>query len=487
MVASIFHALGSGLLGYAQVGGAPSTEFTGTLMLGRAMYSIAQASLSAVGGFAKSNALFKDLFLGVVLVVGLHFLYECSKVILHASHRTWMALLAPDLVRKFIRACIFMSLGLGAYGILITNAGDDYPVGWFPKTFYEAAGRPFEFFRVDPAYDAAVQAGMDEAVAAEQIPAVEELEQAVVDANSAGTDFGPAWVAILTNPANNMTPEVLLAAMNKRISDATGKLNAWSFVTGLQEQAMVDMGSAAAAKVLKEVNNGAPPVAADYSTDPKDGSGFIAKFIGGLLSMFDTTGAKILNLAVGGAVTMAYFAMDLVIVKILWMNAIYLALSYKLALIFLPVALVLGYFPSTTGLLVGIAKHIIVCVLTFRLFALAVTTMINPTFIKETISTSLPAPGDGTVPDQAYQIARNVYISLSTVNAGGGSTAAVDPAVYTAAVREYMSVSGLMDVSPGANRYTFYPLIGLMMLAFVVSLVGKLGTNIQEALNRTLT
>jgi len=54
-------------------------------------------------------------------------------------------------------------------------------------------------------------------------------------------------------------------------------------------------------------------------------------------------------------------------------------------------------------------------------------------------------------------------------------------------VREYMSVSGLMDVSPGANRYTFYPLIGLMMLAFVVSLVGKLVTIIQDALNGTMT
>ena len=468
------------------------TGIKGSLALSRVMYKIAQTSLAQVTVAATSNGLMKDLFLATFLAVVLNWLYEASKVFLRASHRSFTLLLNPDLVKKFIRACIFSSLALGAYGVLITNADQEYPIQWFPATFYQAAGKPFEFFRVDPAYTQAVQAGMDPVDAANALPAVQDLQTAVTTSEASGEDFGDTWAASLQSA--NTTPEVLLAALNMRITDATGKINAFTFVTDLQKEGMKDLGIVAANKVWKEQagvsgtppGEGGGPAAAGSTTE----SGLLSKVQSKIIMMLTTVGfPALLNTALSFAIAGAYFAMDLVIVKVLWLNAIYLVLSYKLALLALPLALLLGYFPATTSLLSGIGRHVIVCVLTFNIYGLAVAKLIDPDYIKTTISTQIQqdaqtaANASVAVPDAVLDLAKQVYIDMK--NAAGGEP--LSQREYIDAVRARMGAVGTSNTLPGLDRYTFYPIIGLLMLAFLVSLVGKIMTILQDSLSGTMS
>lgn len=481
---------------------APAAEpaFKGSLALSQAMYKIAQTSLAQVTTAATTNGLLKDLFLMAFMAMVVNLLYEISKVIQRGVNRSFTALLNPDIVKKVLRALIFSSLALGAYGVIITdvtssdptaiqNGANEYPIAGIPEAYYVAAGRPFEFFRVDPVYNQALQAGMDPVAAAEALPAVQSLQSSVAASEAGGTDFGDTWVAELQS--NNITPEVLLAALNMRIMDATGKINAWSFVTELQLQGMKDLGTFAAKKVWeKEAGiNGAPPGEGGGPSSDSSDQSMIARVWSKVITSVTSLWPSATNALISVGIAGAYFAMDLMIVKVLWMNAIYLVLSYKLALVALPLALLLGYFPATTSLLTGVARHIIVCVLTFNIYSLAVAQLINPDYIKTTITEQLTqeaasaTSATASVPDAALDIARQVYVDMK-VSAKGER---IDQKDYIEAVRARMGTDGMTSVSPGANKYTFYPLIGLLMLAFLVSLVGKISTILQDSLSGTMS
>jgi hypothetical protein len=441
-----------------------------------------------VGIFAQQNVLLKDLFLICYFAVVLNLVYEATKLGVHASHKGFFVLVNPDYIRKVLRGLIFTGLGLGAYGVLIVNANVDgqnnYPIQWYPNAFYEVAGRPFEFFRVDPDYDAAVQAGMDPAEAADALPQVQELKEAEATANSSGIDFGDDWVAILTK--NNLTPEVLLAAMNERITDATGKMDAWNFVRGLQDAATTSLANMAAEKVWNDLSATGAPSDGGGTTDALDNKADTKAGVLALLSNYVGLIGRLIGTALAAVgYTAAYFAMDLVICKVLWMNAIYLALSYRVALIMLPTALVLGYFPATASVINGIGKHIIVCVMAFRLYGMAVTTLINPSFIKDTVIQNITLSPDAVTKDDAiYIFAKKVFIEQQ--HADGGKT--MTKPMFIAAVRTKLQNSPLdMLGQTGFNQRSTYPFIGLVMLAFLVSLVGKIMTILQDSLNGQMT
>lgn len=468
------------------------SDFQGSLVLSKAMYQIAQTALAKLGMAATSNGMLQVLFLGAFLVMGLNLAYEASKVILRASHKSFLLLLSPDLVKKFIRAAIFSSLALGSYGVMVTGEGGDYPVSWVPVSYYEAAGRPFVFFQADADYNAAIQAGGDPVTAAQALPMVKDLQTAVTSSQASGTDFGTTWVGTLSG-SGAISPEVLLAVVNMRITDASSKIGAWSFVTELQNEAMKDMGTVAAQKVWAKAGaDGTTPgegggmTAAAVVTAAKD---LVLQAVSSIITGLAPWLPQLLNVAESVVLTIAYFAMDLMIVKILWMNAIYLALSYKLALLLLPVAFMLAYFPAMTGVLSGIGRHVVVCALSFNLFSMAVATLINPDFIKTTISTTLTQDAQATkdssvsVPDAATELAQQVYVDMKTSAAGQP----ISQRDYIDAVRARMSAAGMVAVSPGLNRYTFYPVIALLMLAFLVSLVGKIATILQDSLSGTMT
>jgi len=462
---------------------APQTtqEFAGALALCRGMSNIAQQTFSAMKYALQNNMLLQLVFVVSFYIVILNLLYEASKILLHSTHKSLWALASPEFVRRFVRALILLTMGIGAYAAIILQVGVGHPdptkvelltpVPWVHSKVVMWSAKPFTGFTPEIG----------------DVQSEYKIIQDAWDSSSSDTyDELTEEAAAAMKAANHdvkLSPEFWLACIDKAITNTSSKLDAWTFVENMQKAAISKLAEKAAADTWAEIEaHGVPPsvVEATSSENPKDQIetkfGQFFMIIGDFLHLGT-------NALVGICITIAYFCMDLIIIKVLWMNALYMAMSYQIALILLPSALVLAYFPSTSGILVQIVKLVFVGAISLQFFATATTYVLNPDTIRDATIQHFEVTSQN-ISDSMKAFSQGIYLELMRENGAPPSQTEYMKRIRLRADTEGYSNFGVVDTK-GATA--ILPLIALIGMTFMVSVVGKISTVIQDALNGTMS
>jgi len=459
------------------------TEFNSGMAMSTAMHNICQQVLYTVNSVARNSEFLQIVFAIVLYIIVLNLLYEATKIILHASHKSLWALASPEFIRKFIRALLCGALGLGAYSVLIWDADTNQkvliPAPWVDSRIVNQSSKPFLMFATN-------QHDIEDAMF--------NITNAYAN-NYSGSGSGEEYQLMIDTAVaelksqQNLSPEVMLHSIGSAVRGAASKLDAWAMVKTMQEEALVKLAMVAADEVLKEAAaSGAPPtpvpVTSEDSTEEK-----ADQMIGKIMD-FITPGITIgINTLVNVAITAAYFCMDLVVCKILWLNALYMATAYKLALVLLPVGILLAYWPSTTSILVNLGKLVLVGALTLKIMAVCTVSLLNPDFIRDAVVQHFQV--DQTdISERIKNEVRSIYIAeLKESKGSDKNTSSLGRDKFMQVVENTVRGQSLaaFNLTETGGITVILPLIAMIGLGFLVSVIGKIGMIVQDTLAGTMT
>ncbi len=427
------------------------------LLISKAMAKVAMKAMGVLDGAFAQNPLMYVLFYGAFAAVLLHFSLELGRMVLNfVREQNLLIFLSPELVKRGLRAMIFCFLGAGAYGILITKAGEDYPIALIPDQVYVNFGKPFEYFKYDPNYEPTYR-----------IPGV-------------GEDAADEWVSeSVALPI--LQPETMINLAGTAITTASRDLSVFSLVNGTRDDAMKALAAKAADEVLKEM----ALVPGSQTGTPSNGGNLLTQWFNDAMTGMAMLGNGLVNLGTSLIITFTYFFADVVIARMLWLNVLYVGISYKIALFCLPLALVLAYFESTTGILVQIVKHLLVCAITLKVIAVTTANLLQAEKVREIVATATTNMLANQDPGSVLKSrARLVYAEMAAIQKG-----APDPIKYKAMVRSKLAAGGANSIMSASGTAVSYgiPMLSMTILAFMAALIAKVGLVIQDALGGTMT
>jgi hypothetical protein len=441
---------------------APSTpdQVVNTVMvLTQAVVYIADkinTALSATMGQGGAGASFSDyiftFFIGLVLVAFIMLGWETLNVVLDAGTGTsvqesgWRRLFDTGLVKKWLRFALFTMLGSG---VLIYEYTPDLTFG------------PL---RVDQG----------------------QIQDVV---NNVG-----GGIVNLVNPIDQVH------AVGATIKGASQTLGAYYFAIAAQEAAAKNQAINAARTVWADLHPAGTAVAPPPGQQPEQagavnaagaagGTGLASYLEGkppdsdGIIVMAIRWVATVMTQgAVSAFLLFMNLGLDVMIVRCLMFNAIYMMMAYKIAILILPVALVAAYWNHWESILRGVVQVIIITVISLNILADLTAIVVSPTAVAE-LCTSANAQSQSTAANaDVVNYAKKIYASMNT----GPMAGKVTEAAYYAEVGDVLG-------SP-ANAYVFNfdalfwaPVRVILLMTIMVTLVGKIATVIGDTISGTMT
>jgi len=176
------------------------------------------------------------------------------------------------------------------------------------------------------------------------------------------------------------------------------------------------------------------------------------------------------------------FGLDVLIVRTLVINAIYLMMAYKIAVLALPVAFVAAYWQNFEGVLKGVIQTMLVSTIALNVMASATAVIVSPDQITAIITqaTFQAMSTDAKAAMELY--CKKIYAEMS-------SASRTKPLTKQEYITNVVNLMGDPDTARVFNMDVqfFVPLRVLMMFSILIVLVGKLGTVISDTISGTMS
>lgn len=212
---------------------------------------------------------------------------------------------------------------------------------------------------------------------------------------------------------------------------------------------------------------------------PDDGSnGVIDEAYEKLMSVVKFTVGAIQSYFFAGLLTLANLGLDVYATRVIMMNGLFLVIAFKMAFAFLPVALVLAFFPGTTGILVGCVRTLVICTISLHVLNSASATLLDPANIARIAATASEVPDAANNSMTPY--VKKVYEELSSTQPG------FDKKDFMEAVATGLN-SSVNQYYLNAEGFIWAPARIMMMLAMMIAFIGKIAVVISDSLNGSMS
>jgi hypothetical protein len=435
---------------FAMIQSAPTQDTLGTaLVMSRIMKAVAVAISGKIdaamnGGGADGMAttpilavVFRAAVIFIVIMVVLEIFRVFFKII--ASGGTfWAHIAEPETVKTFMRASVCITLGIGAWAIV------------------SPASRPVTY-----------------------VPGM-------INSGNLGS--------VTTAGANGVRPMLDFLSPDKHIDEIGAALdevaknvNAYSIVSDAQEMSMKTRAAAAAEVVWKEMaaQKGLTPDDPAYNGDPAakavDTEANKSSLMTKIVQSLRDAARLVANVGVGFAMRIVYLlmysALDLMIVRVLWANVIFMLIGYKIAYGLIPTLIVLAFFDSQRGMLVQAVKLLFVYSISLTIIAEASTALfVSTNTVKEIVQqVEQKAAASEGVDEDMKLFAKGIFNQLYA------SDTNVDHDTFMEAVDQQ---TGVISKQPFSGRSLIIaPAAVFMSLMLCITMLGKMATVVNDAIS----
>jgi len=274
------------------------------------------------------------------------------------------------------------------------------------------------------------------------------------------------------------TAPALDSTITGTIAKNSAKLGAYYLAT--QSQSMA--GQAAATTAAETVWNDLHPNGTTTNPSLPDGRSWISQQVSDIAGLFNAARGWLISSMSAFFLLWMNFGLDVLVVKTLVFNAIYLMMAYKIAVMILPVAFIAAYWHHWEGVLKGVIQTMIVATISLNVLADATAILVSPDQITQII-TDAQVQAQSTDAKASMELyARNVYAEM--VNEMGAS--AITKQVFTDKVVNLLGDPRTARIF-NFDTCFFVPLRVLMMFSILLVLIGKIGTVISDTISGTMS
>lgn len=294
------------------------------------------------------------------------------------------------------------------------------------------------------------------------------------------TDFTTRVIEPLAGGNEITTPIEKLGEVATTLKSASGYFGAWQMMNSTRLEISQHQAAAAAEEYWDTVNpedKGGTDGSANAPPDDGSNSSW-DEALEKLKSVVYLTGGAFKQYAFAGALTLANIGLDVYATRVIMINGLFLVMAHKMAFAFLPAALVLAFFPSMTGMLVGCIRTLVVCTISLHVLNSAAATLLDPTNIARITAQASELPNAQNNTMTPY--VKKIYAELASTQPGFGKDDFMD------AVSNRLSETVNMYYL-NAEAYLWGPARAMMMLALMIAFIGKIGVVVSDSLNGTMT
>lgn len=306
-----------------------------------------------------------------------------------------------------------------------------------------------------------------------------------LDASSVEDTASP-WV-------NLMNPIGLIAAapganpaadssISGTIAKASAKLGAWHFA----RQSITTTARTQAINAAETFWNSVHPAGTSPTMGPPVGNpaggptGELGSDVGSIAKLFNLIGNSIVSYGMSVLLLFMNFGLDVMIVRTLMFNAIYMLIAYKVAVMLLPLALVAAYWYQWDGVLRGVIQIMIVTFIGLNVLADMTAIVVSPEQVQAIIT---EANAQSLSTDKQAEMMKFVKAEYAKMTAGG----------EVVTWEQYKS-QVVNDIGKDINVYMFNldatfwaPVRVFLMLTIMITLVGKIGLVISDTISGTMS
>jgi hypothetical protein len=276
-----------------------------------------------------------------------------------------------------------------------------------------------------------------------------------------------------------------LGTIKGSIKGASQQLGAWHIARTVQDAAIKGAAEIAAGEVWQKKKNEAPENVANTSEDSNAEDSLVTKFISAVMEKISNIVARIGNsiMAYGTALVLlvANLGLDLLIVRTIWFNAFYLLIIYKVLLVFLPLMCILAYWPSLDSFLVNGVKQLVVVTITITVLSSATSFMFSNSKI-ESLALAATSYESMTISYKLEKYAEDIYNKM---------LAKADPRLSNIEAFKAECRAGIDRHTDnfflGLETNFFAPIRVFLVLALMITLLGKMVTVVNDAISGTMT
>lgn len=433
----------------------PDVEIGTALVFSNAMYEICRKINNVLTvAVMDKYGIINIIFYACVMAVVFNYLWEMSIYFRNGLQQEGSrgdvtggivgVLLDGTAFRKTMRFLIFFTLALGTFNaIRVVPDGADYPVQWGQLNSASAAYEPI----------------------------IDNISGGIYTNADAGVPAGGAM-------AN-------LYQMKQTIGAVSKNLGAWHMARTIQTEIAKAGAREAGLRLLQargmsedteSITDSVLPAGSDKAESP----GYAEKLLDPVKSMLVTMGNAVMAFGTAAMLLVANFGLDLLIVRTLWFNALYLLLAYKAVVIFLPVVVLLAYFQSMTSLLSSAVKQLAVCIITLNILAGATSNILTEDRVKSWAQSAAEIKA-GDMAQSMDTYAQKIFAEMLQQNPSGFSA------------KNYLSNLDNQLGNPSNGYFinmesSFYgPLRVFMILAIVITLLGKMTVIVSDAISGTMS
>jgi hypothetical protein len=436
---------------------APTSDQMGTaLVMSRIMKQVALKISASINGAVNHSDLpilavvFK---LAVFFIVGTILLegFRVAFKIVGSGGSFWANIAEPTLLKHLLRACICLFLGLGTWVIVVpADASGDVSMPIYKVPIFAASGT---------------------------------------------SGYADGGRASMQNLMDFLDPDKKVTQVGDALDQVAQKVSAYSVIQDVQETDMKIKAGAAAEAVWDEMQAAAGITKGDASYDgtpdpaalaaAKDALDKASHWYDSLLADVSMLGNIIAQMAVRIFYVIMYSALDLMIVRVLWANVIFMLIGYKIAFALIPTAIVLAYFESMRSTLVGVVKLVFIYAIAMTVIAECSTKLFasdtdgGPNDAIAQIVKNINDSNPETPDDDMKQYARTQFASWRAQQPSGNHDGFV----------EYVKAqAGTWSQQPfSAKSSIVAPVAVFMSLLLSITILGKMATIVHDAISGTMS
>lgn len=300
-------------------------------------------------------------------------------------------------------------------------------------------------------------------------------------------DTASPWVNLM-NPINLIAAPPGASAggadssISGTIAKASSKLGAWHFARqSITATARMQAINAAQAFWDSVHPAGTSPTMGPPVADPNSGpTGELGTSLGSITKLINLIGNSIVSYGMSVLLLFMNFGLDVMIVRTLMFNAIYMLIAYKVAIMILPLALVAAYWYQWDGVLRGVIQIMIVTFISLNVLADMTAIVVSPEQVQAIIT---EANAQSLSADMNAEMAKYVKAEYARMTAGGETV-----------TWEQFKSQVVNDLGKDVNVYMFNldatfwaPVRVFLMLTIMVTLVGKIGIVISDTISGSMS
>jgi len=274
------------------------------------------------------------------------------------------------------------------------------------------------------------------------------------------------------------TPAAVDSSITGTIAKNSAKLGAYYLATQSQNMA----GQAAATTAAETVWNDLHPNGTSTNPSLPEGRSWIGQQVQDIAGLFNAARGWLISSMSGFFLLWMNFGLDVLVVKTLVFNAIYLMMAYKVAVMILPVAFIAAYWHHWEGVLKGVIQTMIVATISLNVLADCTAILVSPDQITQIITDAQAQSQSADIKASMELYARNVYSEM--VSEMGA--ASVTKQAFTDKVVNLLGDPRTARIF-NFDTCFFVPLRVLMMFSILLVLIGKIGTVISDTISGSMS